>query len=249
MSGAGSLLALAGAGLGLSVISSLHCAGMCGAFAVVARGSPAWHLGRALTYVALGALAGTLSGLATPAGGALAWGAAIASSLLIVAFGLKAGGFAVPGLGGRGASASLPLRGPARWLGALLRRVSEAGKADETRGRVSRGLLRLAFGAANGLMPCGLVYAGLALAAASGGVAQGAAVMAGFGLGTVPALAVTAAGSGLLARLGRSLRVRRIAAVAVIAIGLASVWTRLPTARAGDGEEGAAPTCPHHPAP
>ncbi len=45
-------------------------------------------------------------------------------------------------------------------------------------------------GCVNALLPCGLVYAYLALAAGSGNLFSGAAVMALFGLGTVPALLI-----------------------------------------------------------
>ena len=44
------------------------------------------------------------------------------------------------------------------------------------------------FGLANGLLPCGLVYAALGLAVASTGPLEGAAIMGAFGLGTVPSL-------------------------------------------------------------
>ena len=43
-----------------------------------------------------------------------------------------------------------------------------------------------------GFLPCPLVYAGLAAAAASGSAAQGALILTGVALGTVPALTVVA---------------------------------------------------------
>jgi sulfite exporter TauE/SafE len=43
-------------------------------------------------------------------------------------------------------------------------------------------------GAANGLLPCGLVYAALLTAAALGTASSAVVMMIGFGLGTVPAL-------------------------------------------------------------
>jgi sulfite exporter TauE/SafE len=58
-----------------------------------------------------------------------------------------------------------------------------------------RGLLKapgfaapLAFGVLNGLLPCPLVYAFAAQAAASGGPLAGVQIMAAFGLGTFPAM-------------------------------------------------------------
>ncbi|RCK18966.1 sulfite exporter TauE/SafE family protein [Thalassospira lucentensis] len=53
------------------------------------------------------------------------------------------------------------------------------------------GLRGYLLGLMLGFIPCGLVYGALVLAAAAGGVASGAMVMAIFGLGTVPMLFVT----------------------------------------------------------
>ena len=53
-------------------------------------------------------------------------------------------------------------------------------------------------GCANGLLPCGLLYAALATAIALGSVAKSIAFMTGFGLGTVPVLlAVTISATSL----------------------------------------------------
>src|SRR5581483_9681826 len=60
--------------------------------------------------------------------------------------------------------------------------------------RLTRGLPRgprasgLLLGAALGFLPCGLLYAALAVTAAGLSPLSGAAGMAAFGLGTVPAL-------------------------------------------------------------
>ena len=71
-------------------------------------------------------------------------------------------------------------------------------------GSSSRRLARaapLAFGVLNGLLPCPLVYAFAAQAAASGGPLQGLQVMAAFGLGTFPAM-LAMGGLGLWLRGG-----------------------------------------------
>jgi sulfite exporter TauE/SafE len=73
-------------------------------------------------------------------------------------------------------------------------------------------------GVANGLLPCGLVYAYLMLAASAGSMAQGALVMAAFGLGTVPLLLFTGVGGGLLALPARR-RLFHVAAWCMIATG------------------------------
>jgi sulfite exporter TauE/SafE len=53
-------------------------------------------------------------------------------------------------------------------------------------------------GALNGLLPCGLVYGALLVAASLGGPLQGMVGMLFFGLATIPALFLVAMGSGML---------------------------------------------------
>lgn len=72
-----------------------------------------------------------------------------------------------------------------------------------------------ALGAMWGWIPCGLVYAMLVVALASGNPVSGAAIMLGFGLGTLPAM--TAAGM-LSAQLKSWLRGRRLRVIAGIAV-------------------------------
>jgi sulfite exporter TauE/SafE len=74
-------------------------------------------------------------------------------------------------------------------------------------------------GLLNGLLPCGLVYAYLALAASAGNLFTGAAVMALFGLGTLPALILTGMTGSLLSHLWRQ-RIFRIAACCMILTGI-----------------------------
>ena len=169
------------AGLAGSVV---HCAGMCGPFVLgqaadrMAR-LPAgrmceaarlrsglllpYHAGRIATYAALGAAAGALGSLALPA--FLPAGLmALAGALFL----MLALGRAWPALrlmpGGGGVAT---LAGPAGRLGGL------------------------PLGLALGFLPCGMVYAALAAAAALGPL-LGAVGMVAFGLGTMPALIVVA---------------------------------------------------------
>ena len=83
---------------------------------------------------------------------------------------------------------------------------------------------RFLFGMANGLLPCGLVYAALALPVALGSAPLGALAMVLFGLGTIPALATLAAGLARLLRQG--LWPRRLLAVGMLLVGLWSIATR-----------------------
>jgi sulfite exporter TauE/SafE len=77
----------------------------------------------------------------------------------------------------------------------------------------------IAAGAANALLPCGLVYAAVAAAAALGSIASAAGFMVSFGLGTMPMLAMIS----LLARSvppGVRRRLRFAAPLALAAVGV-----------------------------
>ena len=195
------------------LLGSAHCVGMCGGFvALLGMGSDraavgrqaAYFLGKTATYTAFGALAGAggaaLRGAFAGVGGAVAVGLGLA---------MVAAGLAVCGVAwGRGLGAS---RLAAR-LGPLVGRLVGSGKPGSA----------VALGMVNGLLPCGLVYGMLAVAASAGGPARGALTMAVFGLSTVPALALT----GLLgARLrpSRRLWMQRAAGALVVAMGLLTV--------------------------
>jgi sulfite exporter TauE/SafE len=96
-------------------------------------------------------------------------------------------------------------------------------------------------GLINGLLPCGLVYAYLALAASAGNLFAGAAVMALFGLGTLPALALTGLTGSLLSHVWRQ-RIFRIAAYCMILTGALSLWRG---AAAFQSTSDQSPPCPY----
>ena len=76
------------------------------------------------------------------------------------------------------------------------------------------------------MFPCGLVYGMVTLAAVGGGTAQGAAVLAVFGLGTLPGLVLAGAAARALAGVRRDPRVRRVAGAVIVgmgAVGLARI--------------------------
>lgn len=199
------------------LLGSAHCVGMCGAF-VLALGSHGrglaaglgrqvvYGLGRVFTYSAGGVAAGyagaRLAHEVTLLVNVQALLAVVAGVLLLVQ-GLAAVGVLrrLPWFSARG-----PCLGPA-FFGALLR---------ETR-------LRSVFlgGVVNGLLPCGLVYAYLALAASAGGPLRGGATLAVFGLGTLPVLALLGCGSQLLGRAARPLL--RLAAWCVVLTGALAI--------------------------
>ena len=160
------------------LITSLHCAGMCGPLACAlmpARGdrtdgqtvATVYHLGRLGAYAALGAVAGGLgrAPLAWFSQSVLRW-LPWFTVLFFVALALRWDRF-------------LPKpAAPARLLGRLV---------PSFRGR-SRTAAAAALGLATPLLPCGPLYFLLTLALLSGSALHGAEFMLAFGLGTVPLL-------------------------------------------------------------
>jgi len=205
------------------MLGSAHCIGMCGGFAaaISATDRPIgpilarqllYCLGRIFTYAFLGSLAGY--------GGfylsMLRWGPLDPQQILSIAAGLT---MLLAGLGALGR-----VRLPYSWSRLLSQLVSPLYSyflnARGWWGYFVAGLF-------NGLLPCGLVYSFLAIAAASGTPQHGALTMAFFGLGTVPAMVTIGCGTKLMTHHLR-MRVYRVAAVLMIAFGLVTIWRGLP---------------------
>ena len=200
---------------------SLHCVGMCGPLVLLlAQDQPSaaqlqlrqglYYLGKTGAYALLGAVAGALgAGL-----GALFAGM---QDVLSVALGLVLVGM---GIG---------LMRNARWLeggGALARLPGfRAALAFFIRRRSAGATLGLGF--LNGFLPCGLVYAALAMAVASGSALGGALAMAAFGLATVPALFAVAV-SGYLLRPAHRARLSRLAGAVAVVAGAVTVLRGTP---------------------
>jgi len=200
------------------LLGSSHCVGMCGAFALtLGVGRRSWaanlgrqilySLGRVFTYTAAGAMVG-YGGWRLNA----EWSNVvniqavfcIAAGLLLIGQGLhSAGVLRWPPTG----SAAVPAG--AGCFAALLRA-----------GRLHNVFLG---GVINGLLPCGLVYAYLALAASAGHMAHGALTMLLFGLGTLPAMVSVGVGGALLSAALRR-RVLLLAAWCVVLTGALSLW-------------------------
>ncbi len=165
--------ALVLAGVAMGVASSPHCALMCGApCAAITAGRPAasigFHLGRVASY----ALAGAVAASSVTAFGA--WSRAVPALqplwlLAHLAFLLLGLWWLVWG------------RMPAR----LLRDGAVAIRFAPRRGHVARAS---GAGMAWAAWPCGALQGALLLAALASGAAGGAVVMAGFALGSLPAL-------------------------------------------------------------
>ncbi len=93
-------------------------------------------------------------------------------------------------------------------------------------------------GLATGFLPCGLVYAFLAMAIATGNVLHGMCIMACFGLGTAPAMIAIGCGGRLLTHATR-LKTLRAAACLVVLMGGVMIYRSIP--RAGPAH---CPECP-----
>jgi len=213
----------------LTLAGSIHCVGMCGGFvlAVAAGRRGAWRLvfhqvqlqlGKAVSYAFLGALAGAF-GSAILGNPVFTWGERVLA--VVAAIALGAAGLSLLGLRGSGESTV------ATWLAPAWSKVTGPLLSARPAG------FPLVVGMAMGLLPCPLVYAGLAAAAASGSPAAGAAILAGVALGTIPALAIVAA-SGTAFSFGMRRTLARVAGVVLLAAAAVTL-TRATDLHAGHG--------------
>ena len=172
-----------------SLLGSVHCAAMCGGFvcmyasgvgpdAATLRSHALYNVGRLLSYLLLGALAGALGAGVTHAGAAagVANAATLVAGVLMIGWGIST----IAAQKGFRIGARLPALS-AMWqrtVGGLLKRVQDQ----------SVGTRALLLGLGTTLLPCGWLYVFVATAGGTGSVRDGVLVMAIFWLGTVPAL-------------------------------------------------------------
>lgn len=203
---------------------SFHCIGMCGGIVAAIslrdkdqalrarlRSQLCYNAGRIATYTLLGGAAGLIgSSLNLMAMKEIFRWFTLGANLLVIMVGLSS----ALGLGALNLSA-LEGRG-ARFLTAPLRRALTAKSP----------LASLPLGLVLGLLPCGLVYAPLLIAAGTGSLAQGAATMAAMGLGTLPVLLTFGTASSAISGKLRDLMLR-LAGVALALMGVAGLWKSL----------------------
>ncbi len=173
----------------------------------------AYSFGRIAAYVGAGALAGGAGGLGLLYDDVLPVQILllVAANALIILLGLYLAGIGTAVL-------ALERTGSLVWRG-LARMGARLAPADTGAKAVAVGLLW-------GCLPCGLVYSVLATALVAGSALRGAAVMAAFGLGTLPNLLAAGLAADRLRSFVRDPRARRIAGIAVIllgAVGLARI--------------------------
>jgi len=190
-----------------------HCLGMCGPLVMMvgvrfkAQEASAlpnhflYHGARISVYSLLGAIVGGVGSLLGLRSGlsSLAGAISLLLGLGIILFGLGYLGY-------------LPLgrvEGAGLWLN---RWMTRALKQGGTTGLIGLGLT-------NGLLPCGLVYSALLIAASSGGALTGALGMFLFGISTLPALLVLGVGAGALSVHTRQ-TLARVAGLLILVVGL-----------------------------
>lgn len=172
------------AGCLLGLAGSVHCVVMCGP--LVAAGGAAgrswrrrlvsfitYHAGRGMTYQII-AVAAALFGRAFALAG-LGAALSVACGVLLLAAGLP-DGLAMPGV-------------VASWMRPLRRASGGVALLAQSRPLLARFL----GGVVNGFLPCGLTYAAALTSTTIGGPLAAVVFMAGFGTGTLPALALVAA--------------------------------------------------------
>lgn len=203
-----------------SILGSTHCASMCGPIAITVNNSDGhmslYHLGRLLSYLALGALAGLLGeaflsnnyGVVTTV-----------SVILISAFFIYTGYRLV-----RGKPLDII---PSRLITSLL---SKPARWSFARGKI---LGSLSIGIVNGFLPCGWVYIFVIGAVATKNPLYGAGILFIFWLGTVPVL--SALPFVYKKTVGRGSRKLTMAAgIVLIIVGLANVVVHtLPSGHSG----------------
>lgn len=215
------MITLIGAVFLASLLGSLHCAGMCGAFVAFAvadsEGKPgtraalnmAYHGGRLMTYVLLGMAAGSVGALLNLSG-ALVGISQVAMSLagaMMILFGISA---AMAAMGKRSVRMPVPK---------LMQKSLAAGhKLAMGFSPVRRALM---IGLLTTLLPCGWLYAFAAVAGGTASPMLGGLTMAVFWLGTLPVLVSLGVGvqrfSGVLGK-----KLPHATAIALIVVG---AWT------------------------
>ena len=172
----------------LGFAGSAHCVGMCGPLQLALPlggrrdGGRVWrlsayHVGRLSMYVLLGILAGML-GLGASL---LGWQpyVSLAAAIILGLYGL-----------------ALALRfepEPPAFLSAFGETLRRVQRSLMPLWRAQHPAASLALGAANGLLPCGMVYLAMTGACSSPGLGASAGFMLLFGAGTLPLLLITGA--------------------------------------------------------
>jgi uncharacterized protein len=224
----------------VGALGGVHCLTMCGGFmtaiatrdanarhgtapllpaTAILRQQLAYHAGRLVTYMLLGAAFGATGAVARQLTDLLPVQRAmyVFANIFLLLLGLS--------LATRRTGVGWLQRAGTRLLGGALPLLRPVLQRPGATGRIALGLVW-------GLVPCALVYSVLPLALFAGGAWQGVAVMLAFGLGTLPNLGITGL---LLQRVGPALGrtpLRFAAAALLVAFGVAGIYRALFAANA-----------------
>jgi hypothetical protein len=166
------------------LLGGVHCAGMCGGIVAALSGQVggrrlplhlAYNGGRVLSYALAGALAGAAGSVGLLLDGVLPVQLAlyVLANVMLIGLGLYLAGVS-------SVVAWIERLGMALW-----RRIQPLTRSLLPADTLPRAL---GLGLLWGWLPCGLVYAVLTTALLTGDALDGAAIMAAFGLGTLPNL-------------------------------------------------------------
>jgi len=205
----------------VGVLGAGHCIGMCGGITTMLTAAlPAsntsskailtlcYNLGRIASYALIGAIVGFTGSIASKSIGVPIGIMRLIAAIFLIFLGLYIG----------------------QWL-MWLNRIESLGKIIWSKiSPYSKKLIpvdsakkALALGALWGWLPCGLVYSTLTWSLASGDALYGAAIMASFGLGTLPALITVSLGFQQVSKLLKNKRFRKISAFFIILYGFYSI--------------------------
>ena len=196
------------------LLGSAHCVGMCGGLRAVDRFGRArrpatsarqlvYSSGRIFTYAAIGAAvgyAGLRLAVDAPAVVHVQAVLAIAAGVLLVVHGLAAAGV-VARVKAKSSAAWAQFRRPQAQLALPVLGQHTGGGGCLATSSLAAFLRSPGWGSVflagmlTGFLPCGLVYAYLALAASAADFVDGMLTMAAFGLGTVPLMVATGSGA------------------------------------------------------
>ncbi|NQV52820.1 MAG: sulfite exporter TauE/SafE family protein [Flavobacteriales bacterium] len=192
--------------ISIGLFGSLHCLGMCGPILLaVNQGKGSWqndllhHAGRLSMYMVFGMLAGAL-GQSFDAFGYQQSFSLIIGALLILSVLIY------------------PLTKVFKRLESTIGRISIRFSGWIHRAGIGRSKVRFLMGIANGILPCGMVYLGVAGAASTFTPWDGAIFMLAFGAGTLPALLLVSRLSQSMTPKSRS-RFRKLIPITIFLMG------------------------------
>lgn len=219
----------------MGVFSSMHCVGMCGSIVGtlslsldksiranklrLSRFVLNYNIGRVTSYSIAGLIGGILEHVLT-----LPFGSGEGHRILqlLSACFMAGAGLYITGWFPRFAYIEKPGRFFWRHLEPLGRRLIPVRNLPQA----------FVFGMIWGWLPCGLVYAAVAIAATTGDVVRSTLTMLAFGIGTLPAVMGLGIMTSMVARLSRMRRFRQIAGISLLILAVIAAFPSIyPLAR------------------